>query len=89
MHFKYRMIAYRASRALGARAGAVKVIVPCGPAGSVPFGKQRSARALKRLLDSPICGYFYGWPNFVLMGQDWDCFVKQVSHWYRTAKNSS
>jgi len=27
-------------------------------------------------------------PNFVLIGQDRDCFVKQANHWSRTASNS-
>jgi len=27
-------------------------------------------------------------PDFVLIGQDWDCFVKKANHWSRTAANS-
>jgi len=56
MHFKYRMKAYRASWALGARAGTVTVIVHCCPAGTVLLGEQRSTRAPKRLPDSALAG---------------------------------
>ena len=45
-----------------------------------------NAGVLKEWLNSRIK---YCWtPNSVLIGQDWDCFVKQANHWSRTAANS-
>ena len=48
----------------------------------------RSAR--RRLQDDSESGIvlFGVSPNFVLIGQDRDCFVKQANHWSRTASNS-